>query len=285
MSPTAVGRHCAACAHPVVDFTMKTDAEILAYLAGAAGGRTCGRFAAGQLARPLQRAVPVAPAARWRAWLAAAVVVWAVRETAGTEAQAQTATEWRTRYGGGPAPATPPVPETPIPAGEKPRHAIVLPPAIPPTVITMGMVSSQPGTSVTVPVAAAPLVLRGVVTDAANGQGLPGVTVLVKGTTLGTSTGPDGSYELPVPAELATIPALTISASFVGMLTQERTFSARAVGQLQTFRMQADVKGMLAGEVVIVGLPVFRALPPAPWHPRAFYNWSKYWLTRPFRRY
>ena len=75
MSPTATGRHCAACAKTVVDFTLKTDAEILAHLAGAAPGRTCGRFAAGQLERPLQRAAPVAPAARWRAWLAAIVSV------------------------------------------------------------------------------------------------------------------------------------------------------------------------------------------------------------------
>lgn len=76
MTPTATGRHCAACAQTVVDFTLKTDAEILAYLAGAAGTRTCGRFAAGQLERPLQRAAPVAPTARWHAWLGAAVIAW-----------------------------------------------------------------------------------------------------------------------------------------------------------------------------------------------------------------
>ena len=31
--PTAIGRHCAACAKTVVDFTLKPDAENLAYLA------------------------------------------------------------------------------------------------------------------------------------------------------------------------------------------------------------------------------------------------------------
>ena len=107
MSPTAPGRHCAACAQTVVDFTLKTDAEILVYLAGAASGRTCGRFAAGQLERPLQRAIPVAPAARWRAWLAAIAALWAVREGIGAEAKAQAATEWRARYWGGPVPAAP----------------------------------------------------------------------------------------------------------------------------------------------------------------------------------
>ena len=97
MTPTAAGRHCAACEKTVIDFTQKTDADILAYLAQAAGARTCGRFAAGQLDRPLQRAVPAAPTARWRTWLAAAVALWAVRETVGTEGQAQVNMEMQRR--------------------------------------------------------------------------------------------------------------------------------------------------------------------------------------------
>ena len=285
MSPTATGRHCAACAKIVVDFTLKTDAEILAYLAGAAGSRTCGRFAAGQLTRPLQRAVPVAPAARWRAWLAAIVAVWAAREGAATEAKAQTATEWRARYQGGPVPAPSPAlpaPETPALTAAKLLNTIVLPSAISPAVITMGMVSSQRGTPVIVPVAVAPLVLRGVITDAASGQGLPGVTVLLKGTNIGVSTTPDGAYELLVPAALAYAHVLTVSVSSVGLMSQERTLATQTAGEVQAFQMQPDNRMM--GEVVITRLPV-RVLPPAPWHPRAFYHWGKYWLTRPFRRY
>ena len=107
MSPTGTGRHCAACAKTVVDFTLKTDAEILAYLARAGNSRTCGRFAAGQLERPLQRAASAAPTARWRAWLAAAVAVWGLREGFTFNAQAQAATEWRARYWGGPVPVGP----------------------------------------------------------------------------------------------------------------------------------------------------------------------------------
>ncbi|NML67066.1 hypothetical protein HHL22_17810 [Hymenobacter sp. RP-2-7] len=69
MVPTGPGRRCAACQKVVVDFTRKTDAEILAYLAQADRGNTCGRFRAGQLARPLAVAAPARPAARWQAWL------------------------------------------------------------------------------------------------------------------------------------------------------------------------------------------------------------------------
>ena len=78
MTPTAIGRHCAACQKTVVDFTQKTDAEILAYLAGAAG-ETCGRLGHDQLSRPLLPAVQRQPAARWRTWLALALAAWGLR--------------------------------------------------------------------------------------------------------------------------------------------------------------------------------------------------------------
>ena len=47
--------------------------------------------------------------------------------------------------------------------------------------------------------------VSGRVTDRTTGEGLPGVTVLVKGTTNGISTNADGGYTLPVPATGATI--------------------------------------------------------------------------------
>ncbi len=57
--------------------------------------------------------------------------------------------------------------------------------------------------------------ISGKVTDA-GGQPLPGVTVVVKGTTQGTVTGADGGYTLPnVPNDA------TLQFSFVGMRTQE----------------------------------------------------------------
>jgi hypothetical protein len=78
MTPTGPGRHCAACQKTVVDFTQKTDAQILAYLASAAG-ETCGRLGRDQLNRPLLPTAPARPAARWRAWLALALAAWGLR--------------------------------------------------------------------------------------------------------------------------------------------------------------------------------------------------------------
>lgn len=74
MTPTGSGRHCAACQKTVVDFTHKTDAEILAYLRQAGTGKTCGRFRATQVARPLHPAQPTPRPARWQAWLAGLLV-------------------------------------------------------------------------------------------------------------------------------------------------------------------------------------------------------------------
>lgn len=82
MTPTAIGRHCAACQKTVVDFTWKTDAEILAYLAGASG-ETCGRLWSDQQNRPLVVPLPARPAPRWHTWLATALALWGTRESLG----------------------------------------------------------------------------------------------------------------------------------------------------------------------------------------------------------
>ena len=258
MSPTATGRHCAACAKIVVDFTLKTDAEILAHLAGAASGRTCGRFAAGQLERPLQRAAPAAPTTRWRAWLAAAVAVWGLREGFTSEASAQVATEWRARYWGGPMP-----------------------------LVTEGRAAVTPvssDTAATGATEAKTMIVRGVVRDSAEHLGLPGVTVLLPTTQIGVSTDEHGAFELEVPAQYVTTGTTELRVSYVGYVTQLRVVAVGSSSLAQRFFLEPDVKGKMVG-IVVPGLPIFKAVLPAPWHPRAFYYWGKYWLTRPFRRF
>jgi hypothetical protein len=255
MTPTTAGRHCAACQKNVVDFTLKTDAEILAYLAGAANGRTCGRFAAGQLNRPLQRAALAAPM-RWRAWLAAAVAVWSLRETTGDTAHAQALAEWRARYWGGPAPATPPADST---AANTPQQIKAL--AGPDGKVSQASrETSQP-----------PLVVRGTVLDSGGKEGLPGVTVLLEGTTVGTSTRSDGSFELAVPAEMVVPAGLRIVVSSVGYVSHQRFLPLKIAMTPQVFALEFSVMGGF----------YYR---PWPWRPRQFFYWSKYWLTRPFRR-
>lgn len=70
MTPAEQGRICAACNKVVVDFSQKTDAELLLWLSGSPD--TCGQFRADQLGRPLQLPPPPPVVPRWQTWLAAA---------------------------------------------------------------------------------------------------------------------------------------------------------------------------------------------------------------------
>lgn len=65
--------------------------------------------------------------------------------------------------------------------------------------------------------------IKGTVTDE-DGAPLPGVTVLVKGTTIGTITNADGKYALDVPVN-----AKILAFSFVGMKTVEQAINGQSV--------------------------------------------------------
>ena len=68
----------------------------------------------------------------------------------------------------------------------------------------------------TASVASAQVTIRGTVTDGETATPLPGVTIAVRGTTLGTTTALDGSYTLQVPISDA-----TLVFRFIGYQTQE----------------------------------------------------------------
>ncbi|KAA9338308.1 SusC/RagA family TonB-linked outer membrane protein [Hymenobacter busanensis] len=86
--------------------------------------------------------------------------------------------------------------------------------------------------------------ITGRVTDAETNTGLPGVTVLVKGTPTGTSSNSEGQFTLEVPAN-----ATTLVFSFVGYTTVERP-----IGNASTIdvRLATDTKQL--GEVVVTAL-------------------------------
>ncbi|HAQ19908.1 MAG TPA: TonB-dependent receptor [Prolixibacteraceae bacterium] len=90
--------------------------------------------------------------------------------------------------------------------------------------------------------------IKGEVTDSENVP-IPGVTVLVKGTTIGTVTDMNGKYSLMVPAN-----AQTISFSYIGMLTQEIQIAGKSVINVT---LLADVIGI--EEVVAVGYATRKA--------------------------
>nr|WP_321407919.1 TonB-dependent receptor [uncultured Carboxylicivirga sp.] len=84
--------------------------------------------------------------------------------------------------------------------------------------------------------------ITGTVTDANDGSPIPGVSVFVKGTTVGTVTRPDGTYSLSVPND-----ATTLVFSFVGMTAQE----VEIAGQTQiSVVMSSDSEDI--DEVIVV---------------------------------
>jgi len=85
--------------------------------------------------------------------------------------------------------------------------------------------------------------ISGQVTDRANGQGLPGVTVLVKGTTIGASTNAEGNYVISVPTS-----ATTLSFSSIGYLAVERP-----IGNASNISVALATDAKQLGEVVVTG--------------------------------
>ncbi len=83
--------------------------------------------------------------------------------------------------------------------------------------------------------------VTGTITDASDGSTLPGVTVVVKGTSHGTTTGPDGKYEISADANAVLV------FSFIGMQSREEPINSREVINVS---LQSAVVGL--DEVVIV---------------------------------
>ena len=86
--------------------------------------------------------------------------------------------------------------------------------------------------------------VSGVVTGD-NGETLPGVSVVIKGTTKGTTTEADGNYRLSLPGGAG---AVTLVFSFVGYVSQETVVGNRSVINVQ---LATDNKSL--SEVVVVG--------------------------------
>jgi TonB-linked SusC/RagA family outer membrane protein len=89
--------------------------------------------------------------------------------------------------------------------------------------------------------------ITGTVTDA-NGAGLPGVSVVVKGTTTGTTTNAEGKFSINAASDA------TLVLSFIGYVTQEA-----AIGNRGTVDVTLAEDVLQLGEVVVTALGVERS--------------------------
>ncbi|MDQ3535098.1 MAG: SusC/RagA family TonB-linked outer membrane protein, partial [Bacteroidota bacterium] len=90
--------------------------------------------------------------------------------------------------------------------------------------------------------------VTGTVTSQEDGSALPGVNVLVQGTTSGTTTDLDGTYQLNVPENVN-----TLVFSFIGYVTEQVNIGNRSVVDL---RLVSDIQQLT--EVVVTALGVSR---------------------------
>ena len=97
--------------------------------------------------------------------------------------------------------------------------------------------------------------VTGRVTDATTNDILPGVTVLVKGTQVGTATDGSGIYTINVPAE-----GNTLVFSFVGYTTVEK-----AIGNATTLHVSISPDARQLQEVVVTALGVERSRNSLPY--------------------
>ncbi len=86
--------------------------------------------------------------------------------------------------------------------------------------------------------------INGTVTSSEDGAGIPGVTVLVKGTTVGTTTDIDGKYSLSVKPG-----SKTLVFSYIGMKTQEV-----AIGSQNQVNVTLHPDVLMVDEVVVTAI-------------------------------
>lgn len=90
--------------------------------------------------------------------------------------------------------------------------------------------------------------VSGQVTDQSDGMPLPGVSVLIKGTSTGTATDVDGNYSLNVPGE-----ETVLVFSFLGFQTEEET-----VGNRSTINVNLAEDAAELSEVIVTALGIER---------------------------
>ena len=90
--------------------------------------------------------------------------------------------------------------------------------------------------------------VSGTVTDAETGQGLPGVNVLIKGTSTGVNTDIEGQYKITVPSNDA-----VLVFSYIGMEKKEAPVGSKSVIDVS---LNADVEQL--SEVVVTALGIER---------------------------
>jgi hypothetical protein len=215
MSPQGQGRFCAACATTVTDFSRFTDKQLLEYFASHSG-KTCGRFSANQLNRPVYQETLPQPKFFPRAIAAVALFLGVASQT-----QAQKMYDH-------------PTPSSAIETPEKPA----------PEKTVLKTPEKAGGEK---------LVISGRVIDSQTKEPLAFCAVAIKDTRIFAQTGIDATFKISLP-DTFLLGKFSIVTQYVGYKPSEFQIDRQDLPQVREIEMvqNADFATAIVGAVVIV---------------------------------
>lgn len=93
--------------------------------------------------------------------------------------------------------------------------------------------------------------MAGKIADKADNQPIPGVSVLIKGTSTGTISQADGSFKLQI--NQTYLEKVTLIFSFIGYETIEKEVNFKNSSEVELQEINLKLDAQMLGEVVYVG--------------------------------
>lgn len=203
MHPTSAGRFCGNCQKTVVDFSAMSDAEIRKQLQHSTG-TVCGRFAPHQVNRPLAKGNLTYSFSLPKTLLGVSILLGG------------TFTESRAKI-------------IDLPVNQPTKQETN----------QLETRSYQPaGTDLTDTLR----VVRGRVIGEGDEEVLPGVSIFIKGTKLGTNSNEKGEFALRIPAELDTTSTALVF-QFIGFMPTEVALERFGGNTILTLNLSAEIMG------------------------------------------
>lgn len=213
MHSTNEGKFCNLCSKQVIDFTVLTDTQIIQYFEQQQG-KTCGRLSKKQIERInlLLQKQENEQPNLWR------IFAWALSASALTSTAV---------------------------LQEVKAENIVYQEVTNKQLFTQAINTTKNDTI-------KECVISGKVTSIEDGTALPGVTVMIKGSTIGTLTDIEGAYKLDI-SEFANQVEVIVVFSFIGMKTQEHKVNLQDTNCSMRLKVDENMSVQLLGEIIYRG--------------------------------
>jgi TonB-linked SusC/RagA family outer membrane protein len=99
-------------------------------------------------------------------------------------------------------------------------------------------------------------IIEGMIVRETTGEPLPGANIIIRGTTHGAATGPDGTYRIAIPSAEVTGAVIVVEAKFIGYMTRTTSIILTSGSHNINFALVEDVIGL--EDVVVTALGITR---------------------------